>query len=92
VVQDNPSVHKVARARVAIEAAGCRLEFLPTYSPDLNPIELLFATVKEQVRGAKARTPEAVRDAIGAALDRVTPAELTAYYRHCGYTTTGQPP
>lgn len=92
VVQDNLSVHKVAGARTAIEAAGCRLEFLPTYSPDLNPIELLFATVKEQVRGAKARTPAAVRDAIGAALDRVTPAELTAYYRHCGYTTTGQPP
>lgn len=91
VVQDNLSVHKDARVRAAIEAAGCRLEFLPTYSPDLNPIELLFAKVKVGVRGAKARTPAAVRDAIGTTLDRVTPTELTAYYRHCGYAVAGQP-
>ncbi len=92
VVQDNLSVHKDAWARAAIEAAGCRLEFLPTYSPDLNPIELLFAKVKGLVRGAKPRTPAAVDDAIGAALDRVTSAELTAYYRHCGYAVPGQLP
>lgn len=91
VVQDNLSVHKDARARAAIEAAGCQLAFLPTYSPDLNPIELLFAKVKAVVRGAKARTPEAVRTALGTALDRVTPAELTASYRHCGYAVSGQP-
>lgn len=92
VILDNLSVHKIARARVAIEAAGCRLEFLPTYSPDCTPIELVFAKVKGLVRGAKARTPAAVDDAIGAALDRVTPAELTAYYRHCGYGVAGQLP
>ena len=87
VVQDNLSVHKDARARAAIEAAGCRLEFLPTYSPDLNPIELVFAPLKEQVRGAKARTPEAVIDAIGEGLDRITPEQLRNCYRHCGYHT-----
>lgn len=91
VVQDNLSVHKDVRARAAIEAAGCRLAFLPVYSPDFNPIELLFAKVKGAVRGAKARTAEAVITAIGAALDRVTPAELTGYYRHCGYVTSSQP-
>lgn len=91
VVGDNRSVHKDARARAAIEAAGCQLAFLPTSSPDRNPIELLFANVKAVVRGATARPPEAVRTAIGAALDRVTPAELTASYRHCGYAVSGQP-
>ncbi len=91
VVQNNLAVHKDARARVAIEAAGCRLVFLPVYSPDFNPIELVFAKLKHEVRGAKGRTREAVEAAIGAALDRLTSAELTAYYRHCGYHVTGQP-
>ena len=91
VVQDNLSVHKDALVRAAIAAAGCRLEFLPVYSPDLNPIELLFAKVKGSARGARARTPDAVRQAIGTAIDQVTPSELTAYYRHCGYAVTGQP-
>lgn len=90
VVQDNLSVHKDARARAAIEAAGCRLEFLPVYSPDYNPIELVFAQVKGDLRTAKPRTREAVETVIGATLDRMTPAELTAYYRHCGYDVTGQ--
>lgn len=85
VVQDNLSVHKDVRARAAIEAAGCRLEFLPTYSPDLNPIEMVFAPLKGHVRGAKARTPEAVIDAIGAGLDRITRTQLRNCYRHCGY-------
>ena len=94
VVQDNLSVHQDGRARAAIEAAGCRLEFLPVYSPDLNPIELVFAPLKSQVRGAKARTPYAVIAAIGDGLARVTPKQLRNGYRHCGYRTellTGQP-
>jgi transposase len=93
VVQDNLSVHKDCRARTAIEAAGCRLEFLPVYSPDCNPIELVFASLKTHLGGAKARTPEAVIEAIGAGLDRVTPDQLRNGYRHCGYHTTasGQP-
>ena len=91
VVGDNLSVHKDPRARAAIEAAGCRLVFLPVYSPDYNPIELVFARVKREVRGAKARTREAVEQAIGIALDRVTPSDLTSCYRHCGYRVSGQP-
>lgn len=91
VIQDNRSVHRDVRARAAIEAAGCRLEFLPVYSPDDTPIELVFAKVKGEVRGAKARTRDAVEQAIGIALDRLTSAELTAYHRHCGDRVTRQP-
>lgn len=93
VVQDNLSVHKDGRARAAIEAAGCRMEFLPVYSPGLNPIELVFAPLKAYVRGAKARTPDAVIDAVGDGLNRVTPEQLRNCYRHCGYDVnrSGQP-
>ena len=86
-------MHKATRARAVIEAAGCRLEFLPVYSPDFNPIEPVFARLKARVRGAKARTPDAVIDAIGDGLDRVTPEQLRNCYRHCGYgvTRSGQP-
>lgn len=91
VVQDNLLVHHNAEARAA---AGCRLEFLPVSSPDYNPIELVVATVQAQVRGAKARTADAVAvmDAIGAALDHLTATEVTAYCRHCGARTAGPPP
>ena len=88
VVLDNLSVHKNAQARAAIAAAGCRLEFLPVYSPDLNPIERVFAHLKATLRGAKARTADAVTVAIGAALDQVTPTHLRTLYRHCGYALT----
>ena len=93
VVQDNRSVHKDARARAAIAAAGCRLEFLPVSSPDDNPIELVVAKLTSELRTAKPRTREAVETASGASgamLDRLTPGELTAYYRHCGYPVDGQ--
>jgi transposase len=60
VVLDNLSVHKSARARQLIEAAGCQLVFLPTYSPDLNPIEAIFAKLKSLLRRAEARTVETV--------------------------------
>lgn len=93
VVSDNLSVHKDGRARAAIEAAGCRLAFLPVYSPDLNPIELVFAPLKQHVWGVRARTPDAVIHAIGAGLDRLTPKQLRNCYRHCGYhpAQSGQP-
>lgn len=91
VVQDNLSVHKDARARAAIEAAGCRVLFLPVSSPGDNPIELVFGPLKEHLRGAKARILDAVIDAIGTGLDQLTPEQLRRYYHHCGYLT-GSPP
>ncbi len=85
IVLDNLSVHKNAAARAAVEAAGCELRFLPAYSPDFNPIELIFAQLKASLRGADARTFDALVDAIGAAFDQIVPADIQACYRHCGY-------
>jgi len=85
VVLDNLSVHKSAVARAAVEAAGCRLVFLPTYSPDFNPIELAFAKAKGALRRAEARSVEAVVTAVGSALASVTTADARAFYRHAGF-------
>jgi transposase len=85
VVLDNLSVHKSARARAAIEQAGCRLHFLPTYSPDFNPIELAFATTKQALRRIGPRSFDAVLAAVGQALEAITPADARAFYRAAGY-------
>ena len=85
VVLDNLAVHKSAAARAAIEAAGCRLVFLPTYSPDFNPIELAFAKAKAALRRAGARSVDAVVAAVGSALADVTAADARAFYRHAGF-------
>jgi transposase len=85
VVLDNLSVHRGARARALVEGAGCRLLFLPAYSPDFNPIEPAFAKVKQLLRRAGARSFDALVAAIGAALDAVTPADARAFFAHCGY-------
>ena len=85
VVLDNLSVHKSARARQAVEAAGCRLVFLPTYSPDFNPIEHAFAKCKQALRRLEARSFEALAAAVGASLAAVTPADARAFYRAAGY-------
>jgi len=85
VIRDNLAVHKAAEARALIEAAGCRLRFLPPYSPDYNPIELAFATLKEQLRRAGARTRAALEPAIARALDAITALDAAHWFRHCGY-------
>lgn len=85
VVLDNLSVHKTPAARQALEAAGCHLRFLPAYSPDFNPIELLFAKLKTHLRGAAARAFDPLVDAIGDGLRTITPTEIVGSYRHCGY-------
>jgi transposase len=85
VVIDNLSSHKVAGIREAIEAAGAELRYLPPYSPDLNPIEQLFAKIKALLRKAAARTIEALIAAIADALTKVTPRECANYLAHQGY-------
>jgi transposase len=85
VILDNLSSHKSEDAARLIEAAGARLMFLPPYSPDLNPIEMLFAKFKALLRKAEARTVEALWTLIGALLDQITPEECANYIRHCGY-------
>jgi transposase len=90
VVMDNLNVHKGAAVRALIEGAGCRLLFLPAYSPDFNPIEHAFAKVKQRLRRAEARTFEALVAAIGEAIDAVTPADARGCFAHCGFALPGQ--
>jgi transposase len=85
VVMDNLSSHKVAGVREAIEAAGAALRYLPPYSPDLNPIELLFAKFKTLLRKAAEREINALWNRIGKLLDAFTPQECANYFRHDGY-------
>jgi transposase len=87
VILDNLSSHKNQAAARAVAEAGARLLFLPPYSPDLNPIEMMFAKFKELLRRAEARTVEALWSAIGRLLDQITPAECANYLRHCGYAS-----
>ena len=89
VILDNLSSHKRARTRELIEAAGARLEFLPPYSPDLNPIEMVFAKIKQALRSLGCRTREVLWDSIQPVLDAVTPSDAAHCFRHCGYTLHG---
>ena len=89
VVLDNLSAHKVAGVREAVEAAGASLAYLPPYSPDLNPIELVFAKLKALLRTAAERTVEGLWALLGRLLDAFTPQECVNYFRHCGYAATG---
>lgn len=85
VILDNLAVHKSARARTLIEAAGCRLLFLPTYSPDFNPIEQAFSQLKARLRRAEARTLDAICAATADSYPALTAADARSYYRDAGY-------
>ena len=85
VVLDNLAAHKVDGARQALTAAGASLLYLPPYSPDLNPIEQLFAKLKALLRKAAARTKEELWSTIGRLLATVPPAECARYLHHCNY-------
>ena len=85
VVLDNLGSHKGAAVRRAIRAAGAHLLFLPPYSPDLNPIELMFAKLKTLLRKADERSQAAVTERLGMILDQFTPDECSNYLHHAGY-------
>jgi transposase len=85
VVMDNLPAHKLAAVRAAIEAAGARLELLPPYSPDFNPIEQAFAQIKAFLRKAATRTVPTLWNAIAEALDAVTPDFAANYFAKAGY-------
>jgi transposase len=85
VVLDNRSVHKSARARNLIEAAGAELWFLPTYSPDFNPIEQAFSKLKHQLRQAAADTPETVQAATQRLWPTITAVNARGYFKAAGY-------
>jgi transposase len=88
VIMDNLGSHKGKAVRRAIRAVGARLFFLPPYSPDLNPIEQVFAKLKILLRKAAERTIEATWRRIGALLNRFTPQECANYIRNAGYAAT----
>lgn len=83
VVMDNLSAHKSPAVPEKLAAAGATLWYLPPYSPDLNPIELMWSKVKSALRSAKARTQEDLYDAIAAALAQVSAQESGNFFSHC---------
>lgn len=87
VIMDNLGSHKSEAVRAAIRAAGARRFFLPPYSPDLNPIEQVFAKLKHLLRKAQARTVETTWRSIGTLLDRFEPSECANYFRNAGYAS-----
>jgi transposase len=87
VIMDNLGSHKGQAVRQLIRSAGAKLFFLPRYSPDLNPIEQVFAKLKTLLRKADPRTIETTWQQIGALLDRFTPHECANYLVNSGYAS-----
>ena len=85
VVMDNLSPHKSAGIAEAIEAAGAEVWFLPPYSPDFNPIEKMWSKIKAFLRTAKARSYEALLEAIADALKTITASDAIGWFESCGY-------
>jgi transposase len=85
VVMDNLAAHKRAEVAIAIEAAGARLQYLPPYSPDLNPIEMAFAKLKPALRKAAARSIDTLVNAIAVALAAFTAQECLNFFAAAGY-------
>ena len=87
---DNLVIHKDEEVRQKIQACGCRLVFLPAYSPDFNPIEHAFSKLKGCLRKAKARTQEALQAAIAAALATITSQDARGWFKHCDFPLPAQ--
>jgi len=90
VILDNLSVHKRADIRALVDAAGCQLLFLPPYSPDFNPIELVFSKLKTRLRRLAARTQDALEEAIAEALATISAQDAMHFFGHCGYQLMAQ--
>jgi transposase len=86
VVMDNLSSHKRPRTRELIEGAGAMVLFLPPYSPDLNPIEMIFAKLKQLMRSLACRSRDALWQTMQSLLDQITASDAANCFRHCGYT------
>jgi len=85
VIMDNLSSHKGNEIRRAIESTGANLVFLPPYSPDYNPIEMMWSKIKTLLRKTKARTTAALDEAISTALATVTMSDIHSWFESCGY-------
>jgi transposase len=88
VVMDNLGAHRPKRVRELVEQQGCKLLYLPAYSPDYNPIEQACAKIENILRKASARTKETLVEAIGVALSAVTAADARSFFEHAGYRST----
>lgn len=82
---DNLNTHTGEKVRQAIEARGCQLLFLPSYSSDLSPIEEAFSKLKAVLRRVGARTSETLQEAIGQTLLTITAQDASGWFQHCGY-------
>ncbi len=89
VVMDNLGAHKGVRVRELIESRGCKLLYLPPYSPDYNPIEEAFSKIKSFLRRVGARTREGLVEAMGRALDALSAKDARGFFAHCGYCSSG---
>jgi transposase len=85
VLMDNNPIHKLDEIEDAIEAAGAWVLFLPTYSPDLNPIELCWSKVKSRLRALKPRSLPNLFDALGHAFSSISQPDTLHWFEHCGY-------
>lgn len=85
VVMDNLSAHKRPAVRQVLAAAGAELRFLPPYSPDLNPIEMLFAKLKARLRAMRETTADGLWKALGIVADMISADECANFIRHAGY-------
>lgn len=86
VILDNLSSHKRATTRALIQAAGAEVRYLPPYSPDLNPIEMIFSKIKQLLRGLACRSKDELWGVMQSVLDRVTSSDASNCFRDCGYT------
>lgn len=85
VIWDNVAPHRRPSVQSLVESVGCRVIFLPGYSPDFNPIEEAFSKVKSFLRATAARTRESLQTAIAQALRSVTRNDIFGWFCHCGY-------
>ena len=90
VVMDNLGAQRPRRVRELIEARGCELIYLPSYSPDLNPIEEALSKIKHILRKTCARTKEHLIEAMGRALGAVSVQDVRGFFAHCGYRASAQ--
>jgi len=88
VILDNLRPHWASGFQALVESVGARVLHLPPYSPDFNPIENMWAKIKAFLRKAKARTFDALVNAVGGALMEITPEDCLGFFRHCGYVST----
>ncbi len=89
-MMDNLGAHRPKRVRELIEERGCELLYLPSYSPDLNPIEEALSKIKHILRKIAARTKESLIEAMGRALAAVSAQDVRGFFVNCGYRTPAQ--